>query len=124
MMHRNVIDAAGVNVDRLAEIFHRHRGALDMPSRVAASPRTVPLHQMARLTEHPQREIVRAMFVRRMLEALRGVLLVETLAREPAETILAAISLDVEVHAALGDVRHAGVDDSFCERDHVADMVG
>src|SRR5579862_586872 len=124
MMHRDVIDAAGVDVDNLAEILHGHRGALDMPSRITASPRTVPLHQMIRLTEHPQREIVRAMLIRRMLEALRGVLLVETLAREPAETILAAVPLDVEVHAAPGDVRYARVDDSRRKRDHVADMIG
>src|SRR5258707_6332471 len=82
MMHRDVIDSAGVDVDSLAEILHRHRGALDMPSRVAASPRTVPLHQVVGLAEHPQSEIVRAALVRRMLEALRGVLLVKALARE------------------------------------------
>ena len=91
---------------------------------IAASPRTVPLHQMVGLAEHPQREIVRAVLVGRMLEALRSVLLVETLAREAAEPILAAILLDVEVHAALRDVRNAGVDDSFRERDHIADMIG
>src|SRR5580700_788122 len=95
-----------------------------MPSWIAASPRTVPLHQMVRLTEHPQREVVRAALVRRMLEALRSVLLVETLAREAAETVLSAIPLDIEIHAALGDVRDAGVDDSFCERDHIADVIG
>src|SRR5271169_1222883 len=117
-MHGDVIDAAGVDVDSLAEIFHRHRGALDMPSRVAASPRAVPLHQMVGLAEHPQREIMRAMLVRRMLEPLRSVLLVKTLARKPAQTILTAIFLDVEVHAAPRDVRDAGVDDSLGERNH------
>src|SRR5208337_5553618 len=101
MMHRDVIDSAGVDVDSLAQVFHRHRRALDMPARIAAAPRTVPLHQMVGLVEHPQCEIVRATLVRRMLEALRGVLLVEALAREPAFAILPAVLLDVEVHAAL-----------------------
>src|ERR1700678_4756025 len=59
-----------------------------------------------------------------MLEALRGVLLVEALAREPAQPILSAIFLDVEIHAALCDVGDARVDDSFGERDHVADVIG
>src|SRR5271154_7586303 len=95
-----------------------------MPSRVTASPRTVPLHQMAGLAEHPQREIVRAVLVGGMLEALRGVLLVEALAREPAHAIFAAILLDVEVHAAVRDVGNAGVDDSLDERDHIADVIG
>src|SRR5271166_3323304 len=124
MMHRDVIDSAGVKVDSLAQVFHRHRRALDMPARIAASPRTVPLHQMAGLAEHPQREIVRAVLVRRMLEALRGVLLVEALAREAARAILATILLDVEVHAALRDVCKSRVDDSGDKRDHVADMIG
>src|SRR5271154_2661398 len=95
-----------------------------MPSRVAAAPRAVPLHQMAGLAEHPQREIVRAALVGGMLEALRGVLLVEALTRQPAHAILAAILLDVEVHAALGDVGNAGVDNSLDERDHIADVIG
>src|ERR1700732_2364888 len=59
-----------------------------------------------------------------MLETLRGILFVETLAREPAETVFSAIPLDVEVHAALGDVSTPGVDDSFRKCDHIADMIG
>jgi len=41
-----VLHAAAVDVDALAKIFHRHRRALDMPSRKAASPGTVPLHDV------------------------------------------------------------------------------
>src|ERR1700730_12623282 len=94
---RNVIEAAGVDVDRLAQVAHRHRRALDMPSRIAAPPPALPLHQMIRLVEHTEREIVRAFLVERMFQALGGMLLVETLAREPPHAVLPAPLLDVEV---------------------------
>ena len=44
MVHRNVVDAAGVNIEMLAEIFHAHCGTFNMPARVAASPRRIPGH--------------------------------------------------------------------------------
>src|SRR5271163_3680853 len=58
-----------------------------------------------------------------MLEALCRVLLVEALAREAPGAILAAILLDVKVHAAGGDVRKSGVDYSLYQGEHVADVI-
>src|SRR5581483_380151 len=85
VMDRNMIHAAGMDIDGFAEVFHRHRRTFDVPSGVSASPRTVPLHQVMRLVEHPQCEVVGAFLVGRVIEALARVLLVEALAREPAD---------------------------------------
>src|SRR5260370_21978150 len=123
MMDRDMVEAARMNIERLAEVLHRHRRALDMPSRVATSPRTVPLHQMVRLVEYPQRKVVRAFLVRRMLETLTRMLLVEALARESSDPALPAPLLDVEVDARRRHVRVAVLDDAPDERDHLADMV-
>src|SRR5260370_2983533 len=90
MIDRDMVEAARMNIERLAEVLHRHRRALDMPSRVATSPRTVPLHQMVRLVEYPQRKVVRAFLVRRMVKPLTRLLLVETLTRHPADPALPA----------------------------------
>ena len=42
VMRENEIDAAGVNVECLAEILHRHRRAFDMPARTAATDGRIP----------------------------------------------------------------------------------
>src|SRR5216683_427716 len=123
MMDRDMVEAARMNIERLAEVLHRHRRALDMPSRVPASPRTVPLHQMVRLVEYPQRKVVRAFLVRRMFKPLTRMLLVETLTRESSDPAPPAPLLDVEVDARRRHVRVAVLDDAPDERDHLADMV-
>ena len=41
-MRKNQIDAAGVDVQRLAQILHRHHGALDVPARPARARRRYP----------------------------------------------------------------------------------
>src|SRR5579864_3634894 len=124
VMDRDMVEAARMNIQRLAEVLHRHRRALDMPSRVAASPRTLPLHQMVRLVEHPQRKVVRAFLVRRMFEPLSRMLLVEALTRESSSAIRAAPLLDVEVYTRRRHVRVAVLDDAPDERDHLSYMVG
>src|SRR5882672_4139367 len=76
VMHRDVIYPAGMNVQSLAKVSHRHRGTLDIPARISAPPRTIPLHQMPGLVQYPQHEIVRAAFVGRMFNTLTRILLV------------------------------------------------
>ena len=87
VMNRNVIQFARMDVDGLAQVFHRHRRALDMPSGIAAAPRTVPLHQMGGLIKHPQGEIVLAALVRGVLQPLLGKLIFEALPRQPAHPV-------------------------------------
>ena len=42
MVREEVVDAAGVHVERFAEILHRHRRALDVPAWPTAAPRRIP----------------------------------------------------------------------------------
>src|SRR4030088_2375602 len=112
-----------MDIDWLAEILYRHRRALDMPSRIAAAPRRIPLHHVMRLVEHPQREIVRAVLVRRMFQSLRGALLLEALAREPSHAAGAAPFLDLEVNARRRHVAIAVRDDFFDHADHRGDII-
>src|SRR5436853_5323654 len=42
VMRKNQIDAASVKIERFAQVFHRHRRALDMPAGTAASDRSIP----------------------------------------------------------------------------------
>ena len=40
----DVVHAAAVDIERFAQVLHRHGGALDVPAGVAAAPGRVPLH--------------------------------------------------------------------------------
>src|SRR5262249_12480638 len=42
VMRKNVVDAATVDVQRLTELFHRHRGTFEMPARTAGPKRSLP----------------------------------------------------------------------------------
>jgi hypothetical protein len=51
------VDAAGVDVDDLAEQLQRHRRALDVPAGEADAPRRVPGHLAAGAGTLPQRPV-------------------------------------------------------------------
>src|SRR5581483_1531358 len=57
------IDAAGMDIELLAQVFRCHRRALDMPAGEANAPGTLPVHLPILLTAFPQREILRRAFV-------------------------------------------------------------
>src|SRR5262249_34103426 len=101
------------DVDRLAQVLHRHRGAFDVPPRVSAAPWAVPLHQVVRVIEDPQREIVRASLVGRMLQSLPRILLSEALPGQLPELARTSILLDGTGHAGLRDISHARGEDPF-----------
>src|SRR5689334_23916994 len=63
VMRKNEIDAAGVNIETLAEILHRHRRALDMPARTAASDVSVPRRFGVARWFFPQGEVARVFFL-------------------------------------------------------------
>ena len=42
VMRKDQVRTAGVNVEVLAQVFHRHGGAFDMPARPPAAERRVP----------------------------------------------------------------------------------
>src|SRR5580704_13782100 len=61
VMRKRQIDAAGVNVDGLAEKFHGHRGTFDVPAWSSGTDGCLP-KMLAGLGRFPQREIARALF--------------------------------------------------------------
>src|ERR1700676_1091840 len=61
MMRKSKIDSAGVNVQRLAEILHGHRGAFDVPTGAAFADRRLP-EMLSRLWSFPEGEVASALF--------------------------------------------------------------
>src|SRR5262249_57555932 len=55
-MWEDQVNAAGVNVERLAERFHRHRRAFDVPTGTALAQFRLP-ERLARLRGFPQHKI-------------------------------------------------------------------
>src|SRR6266566_5284350 len=73
MVDRNMVLAATVNVEEIAEVSLRHRRALDMPAGETLSPGALPFHLalFARRRELPQREVGRMPLLAK-LDALAG----------------------------------------------------
>src|SRR5215468_507488 len=81
VMREDEIDAAAVDVDRLAEVALDHRRALDVPTGAPAPPRARPTDDVGR-RRLPEHEIARVAFVRRDLDARARDELVGVTARE------------------------------------------
>src|SRR5947209_4367782 len=62
-MREDEIDAARVDVERLAEILHRHRGALDVPAGPSRAYTRVPSRLAFRVSRFPQSEIARVLLL-------------------------------------------------------------
>src|SRR5262249_57330343 len=65
VVNRDVVLAAAMDVEEVAEIFLRHGRALDVPARETLAPGTVPLHLplLARGGELPQRAVGRVLLL-------------------------------------------------------------
>src|SRR5581483_10290321 len=59
VVRENIVHAAGVNVEVRTKILHRHRAALDMPSRETTPPGALPGHLATLLGCLPEREVFR-----------------------------------------------------------------
>src|SRR5436305_8746044 len=70
--HRDVVDPTAVDVERLAEILHAHSTALDVPTGISGAPGAVPLHQMPRFVQEPERKIVRVLLFTEHLDPASG----------------------------------------------------
>ena len=57
VVDRDVVNAAAVDVQRLAQIIHAHGGTFDVPAGVADAPGRLPLHDVGRLVGEPQNEV-------------------------------------------------------------------
>ena len=118
VVREDEIEAAAVDLERVAEGVLGHRRALDVPAGAAAAPRRVPCGVLARLVRLPEREVAGI-----LLERIRLLLLdlVGTLPREPA---VAGVARDAEVDVAVYRIRMPGVDERGDERDDRVDALG
>jgi hypothetical protein len=114
------VDAAGVDVDGLAQRLVDHRRALDVPARTARAPGAVPLG-LVLLGRLPQHEVGRVALVGRDLDAGAGDHLVQVAARQLA---VVGEALGVEQHVALGGVGLAVLHQLADHLDDRADMLG
>ena len=64
VMWEDEIEAAAVDPELRPQVLRRHRGALDVPARPAATPRRVPRRVLARLVRFPEREVARVLLAR------------------------------------------------------------
>jgi hypothetical protein len=64
MVRKDEVDSTAMQVERFAEVFHRHGGALEMPSGTAPSPGRIPRGRgllILGLRRLPQREVLRVL---------------------------------------------------------------
>src|SRR3989344_843981 len=71
VVHGNMVNAACVDVQRFAKVFHRHRGAFYVPAREPFAPWRIPFHLARLFREFPKRE-VRGIFLPAHFHALAG----------------------------------------------------
>src|SRR6185312_3915311 len=97
VVDRDGILAAAMDVEEVAEVFLRHRRALDVPAGEADAPGAWPFHLalLARRRELPQREVGRRALVAD-IDALAGL---EAGAVEPREIAVVGLPRRVEVDA-------------------------
>src|SRR5665647_504703 len=123
MVREAQIETATVDVEGVAQVAVRHRGALEVPAGTAPAERGRPRGggRFTGLARLPQREVVRV--------ALPGALAVVGRA-EVLEPLMSELAVrregpDVEIHVAVTDhICVAAVDELLHELDHVGDVAG
>ena len=120
-MNGNVVFAAAMDVEEIAEIALRHRRAFDMPAGKAAPPRAVPFHLtlFAGTRKFPQRKVGGPALLRDV-DALSGF---ESLDVEPREMTVIGLLAGVEIDAVGCAIREPFFLDVGDERDLIGDMV-
>src|SRR5262249_3721596 len=112
--------APAVDVERRAEVLHRHGRALDVPARSAGAPRARP-RRLAGLRRLPHGEVARVTLPLVHLDTGPRQQFLEVLARETAVRREAAY---LEIDVAGDDVGDASANEPLDERDHRRDVVG
>ena len=122
VMDGDVILAAAVDVEVVAEVFLRHRRALDVPAGKSHAPWTRPFHLalLAGRGEFPQGEIG-GVFLLSEVDALAAF---ETGAIQSRQVAIAGLPAGVEIHAVRRAVGVAVLLDVGDELDLLADVVG
>ena len=119
VVRKQQIDAAAVDVDRLAEVRLGHRRAFDVPTGPAAPPRARPTDGVLvrRLPEH---EVAGVAFVRRDLDARARDHVVAVAARQPA---VVGEARHGEQHVPFGLVSVARRDQPLDQRDDLRQVI-
>ena len=125
VMRKDEVHAAAVEIDRLAEDRHRHRGAFEVPAGTAASPRRIPggaALLVLGLRRFPEREILCVLLRVVVLRHARAGLQFARV--EPRELAVGGELADREIdRPVVRLVRDALVHQALDERDHFGDIV-
>jgi hypothetical protein len=123
VMRKLQIHAASVNVESFAEVLHRHRGALDMPARAAASEWGVPARFLAGFDQFPKSEIACVLFI--VFVRIHPLAAAGDIAGEIDLRELAVIrkGSDAVIDRAVGFIRFAVLDQLRDDLDHLLNMV-
>ena len=122
MVRKDVVDAAGVEIEALAEVADAHRRTLDVPAGVTLAPGRGPGEGRAsRLGALPECEVGRVALGR---IDLRTHALLERFLHVAGETSVSGEALHRVVHVAVDHVREAARDEPLDEHDHLGDMRG
>ena len=119
VVREDEVEAAGMDVEGLAQVLGAHRRAFDVPARPAAAPRARP----ARLIVGrglPQHEVGGVLLVGRHLDPRAGDQLV---ARAPRQAAVVAHARHAEQDMALGGIGMAVVDQALDHGDHLGDVL-
>ena len=123
-MREDVIDAAGVDVEPLAEVLEGHRRALEVPAREAVAPARRPLERALFAGGLPQREVGRVPLV--VLDVARGPVprpeIVERVARQ-LPVVLERRDGVVDV-VMVGAIGVACILEPLGEVEHLGDVLG
>ena len=122
MMHRNMIHSAAVNIHPLAQVFHRHCRALNMPAGEAHTERRIPLHNLIRILalRKPQDE-VRLITLVFILVHTRFFVVVQL---QPCEVPVARKLCHIKVDVALRFIREALLQKRGYKVNHLGYMLG
>src|SRR2546429_427024 len=121
VMREGEVDAAGVNVECFAEIFHGHGRALDVPARTAGADGGFP-EMVAGLRRFPERKVSRTFFfVAVVVDARAGL--------NAGEIDFGEFSIVWKLGDAIVDRTFARIGEGFLlkpldELNHVVDVVG
>ena len=120
VMRKGQVDAAGVNVQRLAQIFHGHRGTFNVPAGAAGAERRFP-EMLSRLGGLPQRKIPRAFFFVAIVVHPRAVL--NSAHIDFREFSVAGKFRDAVIDRAFAGIREGFLLQPLDQFHHIVDMI-
>ena len=119
MMREDQVEAAGMDVEGLAQMLGAHRRAFDVPARPPPAPRTRP-SGLGVGRGLPQHEVGGVLLVGSHFDAGAGDQLVTRATRQAAVVVHAG---HAEQHVAVGGVGMAVVDQALDHADHLGDIL-